>query len=84
MLVQATLALDAKPGEKVGITCKIGGEDEDGQEVLICSLREGNTESQSLDLIFDQYTEFKVQGNSSVHLTGYYMPEYEEGVFLLL
>jgi hypothetical protein len=78
--MQATLSLDASAGEKVGVTCKVGGGGEDGQEVLICSLREGATESHSLDLIFDHYTEFRVQGNASVHLTGYYMPEFEEGM----
>lgn len=69
--------MDAKSGTKVGVTCTVG---EDGEEeVLLCSLREGGTESQNLDLIFDHYTEFKVQGDASVHLTGYYIPEYEEG-----
>ena len=76
-LLQATLSMDAKSGTKVGVTCTMGEEGEG--EVLLCSLREGGTESQSLDLIFDHYTEFKVQGDASVHLTGYYIPEYEEG-----
>lgn len=76
-LLQATLSMDAKSGTKVGVTCTMG---EDGEEqVLLCSLRQGGTESQSLDLIFDHYTEFRVQGDASVHLTGYYIPEYEEG-----
>lgn len=48
--MQATLSLDAKAGERVGVTAKV---DEDGPDVLICSLREGTSESQSLDLIFD-------------------------------
>ena len=48
--LQATLSLDAKDGERVGVTAKV---DEDGPDVLICSLREGASESQSLDLIFD-------------------------------
>ena len=72
--------MDADNGSKVGLTCTMG---EDGdEEVLLCTLREGATESQSLDLVFDHYTEFKVQGSAAVHLTGYYMPEYEEGVCL--
>ncbi len=74
--------MDADNGSKVGLTCTMG---EDGdEEVLLCTLREGATESQSLDLVFDHYTEFKVQGSAAVHLTGYYMPEYEEGVCLPL
>lgn len=48
--LQATLSFDAKAGERVGVTVKV---DEDGPDVLICSLREGQSESQSLDLIFD-------------------------------
>ncbi|CAK0787871.1 hypothetical protein CVIRNUC_011093 [Coccomyxa viridis] len=75
-LSQATLSLDAKDGERVGVTAKV---DEDGPDVLICSLREGASESQSLDLIFDSYAEFKVVGSASVHLSGYYMPEHGYG-----
>ena len=52
--------------------CKVS---EDMDNILLCSLREGGTESQSLDLIFDSYTEFRVVGDASVHLTGYYMKE---------
>jgi hypothetical protein len=48
--IQATLSFDAKGGERVGVTVKVH---EDGPDVLICSLREGTSESQSLDLIFD-------------------------------
>ena len=48
--MQATLSFDAKKGEHVGVTVKVH---EDGPDVLICSLREGTSESQSLDLIFD-------------------------------
>ncbi len=29
-----------------------------------------------------RYAEFKVVGNASVHLTGYYMPEHDHGVQL--
>ena len=50
LCLQATLSLDAKDGERVGVTAKV---DEDGPDVLICSLRESASESQSLDLIFD-------------------------------
>lgn len=76
--MQATLSMDAENGTKVGVTCTLG---EDGdEEVLLCTLREGATESQSLDLVFDHYTEFNVKGNAAVHLTGYYMPDFEDGV----
>ena len=48
--MQATLSLDASTGERVGVTAKV---EEDGPDALICSLREGASESQRLDLIFD-------------------------------
>jgi hypothetical protein len=46
---QATLSMDAKPGQKVGLLCKVA---EDDEGTLLCALREGGTESQSLNLIF--------------------------------
>ena len=46
---QATLSMDAQPGQKVGLLCKVA---EDDEGTLLCALREGGTESQSLDLIF--------------------------------
>ena len=49
---------------------------------MVCVLREGGTESLGLDLIFDSYTEFSVEGPASVHLTGYYMTDYELGARL--
>ena len=67
---QATLAMDAQPGQKVGLLAKVSEEDEG---TLLCALREGGTESQSLDLIFDSYTEFSVVGDAAIHLSGYYM-----------
>ncbi|PRW20488.1 peptidyl-prolyl cis-trans isomerase FKBP53 [Chlorella sorokiniana] len=73
-LSQACLSTKAKPGSKAALKVKVGDE---GQPLLVCSLREGATESVPLDLIFDQYTEFSVEGAAPIHLTGYYMPEYE-------
>ena len=35
--------MDAKPGQKVGLTCKV---DEDMEGILMCTLREGGCESQ--------------------------------------
>jgi hypothetical protein len=69
---QATLA----PGESSGrsiLTCKV----DDGVPIMLCSLREGAQESASLDLVYDRYTEFRVEGGAAIHLSGYYMPEYE-------
>ena len=74
---QATLAMDAQPGQKVGLLAKVS---EDDPGTLLCALREGGTESQSLDLIFDSYTEFSVAGDAAIHLSGYYM--IEEGAWL--
>lgn len=77
--MQATLSLDAAPGEKAALRCKVGNE-----EVLICSLREGGQETTNLDLILDSYTEFSLATKSkgskaSIHLAGYLIPEGEEG-----
>ena len=73
-LVQATLAMDAAPGQRVGIAAKVADE----QEVLLCSLREGGQESANLDIVLDHYTEFAVRGAAAVHLAGYYMQAYEQ------
>lgn len=34
-----------------------------------------------LDLILDEYSEFTVEGTCSVHLTGYFMPKDEDGMY---
>jgi len=49
----------------------------EGAPLAVCALREGACESSSLDLVLDEYTEFSVVGNADIHLTGYFMPEYE-------
>jgi len=69
---QACLA----PGSKgtATILVKVGSDD---KPLAICTLKHGSRESLSLDLIFDSYTEFTISGNATVHLTGYYMPEFE-------
>lgn len=72
--MQATLAMDAAMGKRVGVSAKVGDE----QEVLLCSLREGGQESANLDIMLDHYTEFAVHGEAAVHLAGYYMPAYEQ------
>ena len=73
--MQATLGLEATPNERVALKCKIGNE-----EVLICSLREGTSESTNLDVLLDQYSELSVQSNqkktsTSIHVTGYHAPD---------
>ena len=74
-LLQATLGLNAANKERVALSCKIGNE-----EVLICSLREGVSESIKLDLVLDQYAELTVQSshqknNTSIHVAGYHVVE---------
>ena len=64
--VQAVLDPSTKAGARAWLKCKV----QDGPEMVVAALREGATEMQSLDLVFDQYTEFSVQGTASVHLTG--------------
>ncbi|KAL4422597.1 hypothetical protein ABPG75_008794 [Micractinium tetrahymenae] len=75
-LSQACLSTKAKPGTKAALRVRVS---EEGEPLLVCVLREGGTESAGLDLIFDQYTEFSVEGGAPIHLTGYYMPEFETG-----
>ena len=78
-MLQATLSIDASPGQKAALKCKVEGAD----EVLICSLREGGQESTNLDLILDGYTEFSLaskpkSANVSIHLAGYLISETDE------
>ena len=79
-LSQACLAVAAGGAKNGGaaraaLRVKVG----DGEPLLLAVLREGGTECLGLDLLFDQYAEFSVEGGAAVHLTGYYMPEYELG-----
>ena len=73
--LQASLGVAASKGARCALHVKVG----DGEPLVVCCLREGGTESTGLDLIFDSYAEFSVEGPAAVHLTGYYMPEYELG-----
>ena len=73
---QACLHPSAKAGDRAVLLVKSG---DAGAPLAVCSLRQGGTECVGLDLIFDSYTEFTVQGKAPVHLTGYHMPEYELG-----
>jgi FK506-binding nuclear protein len=70
---QACLAPDAPRGARAVVLLRVG----DADPLAVCSLREGAAENCNLDLILDQYTEFSVQGGAAVHLTGYFMPDYE-------
>jgi len=64
---------------RVTLRCKTQShEDEElGEEIILASLSAGAHESQTLDLIFDSYTEFTVVGKREVHVAGYYVPEEE-------
>ena len=70
---QACLAPGAPKNARATLLIRVGEQDE---PLAVAALREGATESFSLDLVLDEYTEFSVHGNASIHLTGYYMPEY--------
>ena len=77
--MQATLSIDASPGQKAALKCKVEG----AEEVLICSLREGAQESTNLDLILDSYTEFSLVSKPkstsiSIHLAGYLIADSDE------
>ena len=38
------------------------------------------SDQQQMPALTSRYAEFKVVGNASVHLSGYYMPEHDEGM----
>ena len=48
--LQACLNTKAKPGTKAALRIRV----DEGEPLLVCSLREGASESVGLDLIFDQ------------------------------
>ena len=65
---------------------------QDLEPIRLCLLEPGSTHaSSSVDLVFDQYTEFSLQcldstyhqketaGTCSLHLSGYYVPDDDEG-----
>ncbi len=72
---QASLGVSAPKAARCALKVKVG----DGEPLVVCCLREAGTESLVLDLIFDAYAEFSVEGPASIHLTGYFMPEYGVG-----
>ena len=45
------------------------------KEVIVAVFHAGKSDSQTLDLVFDSYTEFVVHGSCIVHISGYYMPD---------
>lgn len=73
---QACLDPEAKKGAKSVLLLKSSDEG----PYAVCVLREGGTESVSLDLLLEDYSEFSVVGSASIHLTGYLMPRDDEGV----
>ena len=72
---QACLDPGAKKGSKAVLMLKSA----DDGPYAICSLREGGVESVNLDLLLEDYSEFSIVGNASIHLTGYHMPQDDDG-----
>ena len=70
---QACLAPGAPKNARATLMLRVG---ESEEAFAVAALRESGTECVSLDIVLDQYTEFTVQGNAQIHITGYYMPEY--------
>mmetsp|Transcript_3934 Transcript_3934/g.16033 ORF Transcript_3934/g.16033 Transcript_3934/m.16033 type:complete len:163 (-) Transcript_3934:541-1029(-) len=65
--------------ERIIVKCRAEADDEEGaQEFNICTIIGGVVESCHLDLIFDGYAEFYVEGSYPVHLTGYFMPDMDD------
>ena len=76
--IQACVAGDKVPKDKARFVVKCraeAGEDDERPEFNLCTLIGGVVESCHLDLMFDAYAEFYVQGDHPVHLTGFFMPQ---------
>jgi len=69
----ATLGADVRKGERVVLKVRVS---EGEAEVFVCSFRGGTAEHCPLDLVLDEYAEFSIDGACSVHLVGYFMPEF--------
>ena len=68
-LSNATLGANARKGERVRLRCRRA--DEGKTDIYLCSLLGGSAETSSLDVIFDEYVEISVEGETEVHVTGY-------------
>ncbi|QDZ20019.1 FKBP-type peptidyl-prolyl cis-trans isomerase [Chloropicon primus] len=68
-LSNATLGSSAREGERVRLKCRRA--DEGRNDIFLCSLIAGRNESCALDVIFDEYVEISVDGETEVHVTGY-------------
>lgn len=57
---------------------------DENQEFAICSLTSGKTEQQPLDLVFNEGENiaFHIEGQTAVHLTGYYLVDAAEDDFI--
>ena len=66
---QATLGSSAQKNERVRLKCRRA--DEGKSDIFLCSLIAGTNESQVLDVIFDEYVELSVDGETEIHVTGY-------------
>ena len=68
-LSQAVLGASARKGERGRLKCRRA--DEGKTDLFLCSLIAGTSESCTLDVIFDEYVELSVDGETEVHVTGY-------------
>ena len=66
---QATLGASARKGEVVRLKCRRADEGQDA--LFLCSLIAGSHECQLLDLIFDEYIELSIDGETEIHVTGF-------------
>lgn len=71
---QAALGGNPKAGERVSLSLKVGEE-----AYRVTTFLGGVVEAAGLDLVLDGYAEFQVEGRQEVHLTGYLMPEFDDG-----
>lgn len=71
-LSQASLSASAKEGTRVSLLIKVGDE----EPVVLCTLRAGAQDTVLLDQFLSEYAELSVEGKDSIHVTGYYSPQF--------
>eukprot|EP00878_Enallax_costatus_P035408 GHUV01039466.1.p1 GENE.GHUV01039466.1~~GHUV01039466.1.p1 ORF type:complete len:134 (-),score=23.41 GHUV01039466.1:314-715(-) len=74
-LSQASLSASVKEGSRSSLLIKLADE----EPVVLCTLRAGAQDTVLLDQFLDEYAELSVDGKDSIHVTGYYSPQFGGG-----
>lgn len=71
-LSQASLPASLPKGSRLSLLIKVADE----EPVVLCTLCAGAQDTVLLDQFLDEYAELSVAGNDSIHITGYYSPQF--------